>query len=111
MRVDWLADVLRAAGIPVREMDGWKTRGNGDLVTTIRRGSNVALWGCVPSPAVVDPQLLERSAGFIGNDGESTATPSFAGPSVLSRTAFGRRSTSSQATPVGNGQQVRGRHS
>lgn len=27
MRLTWLADVLRAAGLPVHEMDGWRTRG------------------------------------------------------------------------------------
>lgn len=32
MRATWLADVLRAAGVPVVEMQGWKTLGNGELV-------------------------------------------------------------------------------
>lgn len=35
---DWLADVLRAEGLNVVEMDGWKTRGNGD---------QGRLWGAV----------------------------------------------------------------
>ncbi len=29
----WLADVLRAAGLKVAEVDGWKTRGHGELGT------------------------------------------------------------------------------
>lgn len=27
----WMADVLRAAGLPVREVPGWRTRGHGDM--------------------------------------------------------------------------------
>jgi N-acetylmuramoyl-L-alanine amidase len=27
----WLADVLRGAGLPVREVPGWRTRGHGDM--------------------------------------------------------------------------------
>lgn len=30
-RLTWLADVLRKAGLPVRETAGWKTRGHGDM--------------------------------------------------------------------------------
>lgn len=29
----WMADVLRAAGLPVREVSGWKTRGHGSFAT------------------------------------------------------------------------------
>lgn len=31
----WLADVLRAAGLPVREVDGWRTRGHGAMADQI----------------------------------------------------------------------------
>jgi hypothetical protein len=30
MRLTWLADVLRAAGVQVVEVDGWRTRGRDD---------------------------------------------------------------------------------
>lgn len=29
----WMADVLRAAGLPVREVNGWRTRGHGTMST------------------------------------------------------------------------------
>lgn len=32
MMLTWLADVLRAAGLPVIEVDGWRTRGHGGMV-------------------------------------------------------------------------------
>lgn len=32
MMMTWLADVLRAAGLAVQEIDGWKTRGRGQMV-------------------------------------------------------------------------------
>lgn len=32
-KLDWLADALRAAKVPVVELDGWKTRGHGDFGT------------------------------------------------------------------------------
>jgi hypothetical protein len=31
MRLDWIADCLRAAGLRVAEVDGWRTRGHGDM--------------------------------------------------------------------------------
>lgn len=31
MRIDWAADVLRAEGLNVAEVDGWKTRGSADF--------------------------------------------------------------------------------
>lgn len=33
--VTWLADALRAAGLPVREVPGWKTRGHGEMSSQI----------------------------------------------------------------------------
>lgn len=34
-RMLWLADTLRAAGLPVREIDGWRTRGHGDMASVL----------------------------------------------------------------------------
>lgn len=36
MRLTWLADVLRAAGVQVVEVDGWRTRGREDIPCSVK---------------------------------------------------------------------------
>lgn len=50
-RVDWLGDVLRAAGVEVVEVHGWKDRGNGSLF------ADAVVWHHDGSPPGASPNV------------------------------------------------------
>lgn len=69
MYATWLADVLRAAGLTVREYPGWKTRGHGPLnsVEAVTWHHDASPAG--PSPSVAD--YLYRGLADAGSPGDA----------------------------------------
>jgi hypothetical protein len=65
MRANWLADVLRDAGLVVREVDGWKTRG----------GELTSIAGIIGHHTVSNPPANNPSLGVVTN-----GRPDLAGP-------------------------------
>lgn len=69
----WLPDVLRAAGLEVREHPGWRDRGHGDFgsiwgVVAHHTGS----FGATPGSIANHPQLGLCSQLYLGSDGVYT---------------------------------------
>lgn len=54
MRLTWLADVLRSAGLQVDEMDGWRTRG------ADRINPEGLVWHHTATPASVSDEAVDR---------------------------------------------------